>query len=420
MKMNFEKAQELAKHKFLVKEVKYNGKIYIPLEDVVLNGNQLEMLTIGKDDKLYVLGFSYDKDKINTDETYLEDIKLYEEAISADLVSCFDSAYDRYGMSYHESKENNLTNNFDYTQLADGSLKITKYKGSDTDVTIPSEIDGKKVTSIEKYAFLDCRNLTSITIPDSVISIGNYAFKSCSSLTNITIPNSVTSIGYNAFMDCTNLTSITIPDNVTSIGGYAFWGCESLTNITIPDSVTSIENGTFGGCTSLTSITIPNSVTSIGTSAFYGCANITNITIPNSVTSIGDSAFGGCTSLINVTIPNSVTSIEKYAFWDCKNLTSVTIPDGVTSIEDDVFEGCENLKEIILPADCCICTDEGGYYLDCDNFHGCSAKIVRDSKNKSKSHNKEFTMSRKDLKATADRVHNQPKLEQTKNKEIEL
>ena len=41
-------------------------------------------------------------------------------------------------------------------------------------------------------AFADCRDLTSVTIPNSVTSIGWSAFSDCSRLTSVTIPNSVT------------------------------------------------------------------------------------------------------------------------------------------------------------------------------------------------------------------------------------
>ena len=78
---------------------------------------------------------------------------------------------------------------------------LTKYKGSDGDVTIPGG-----VTSIGYSAFSGCANLTNITIPDSVTSIGYRAFSRCSSLTSITIPDSVTSIGERAFYECSNLT----------------------------------------------------------------------------------------------------------------------------------------------------------------------------------------------------------------------
>ena len=78
---------------------------------------------------------------------------------------------------------------------------------------------------------------------------------------SVNIENGITSIRRFAFEDCSNLTSITIPDSVTSIGDCAFYGCSSLTSITIPNSVTRIGSEAFSGCSSPTSIIIPNSAT---------------------------------------------------------------------------------------------------------------------------------------------------------------
>ena len=264
------------------------------------------------------------------------------------------------------------TSSFEYKVLDNGTIEITKYKGNETSVRIPKSINGKKVTSIGKKAFVSCTSLTSITIPNSITSIDEAAFSYCTSLTSITIPNSVTSIGMGAFDCCENLTSITLPDSVTSIGYYAFNRCESLTSIiipesitkigrdafsycksltsiTIPDSITSIGEGAFSCCSSLTSITISDSVTSIGSQAFADCKNLTSITIPNNVTSIGSGVFWGCESLTSITIPNNVTSINHSSFRHCKSLTSITIPDGVTSIGIYVFEWCTNLSSITIP-----------------------------------------------------------------------
>ncbi|MBQ8020277.1 MAG: leucine-rich repeat domain-containing protein [Paludibacteraceae bacterium] len=96
-----------------------------------------------------------------------------------------------------------------------------------------------------------------------VTSIGNYAFVRCRSLTNINIPESVTSIGYGTFYDCSGLTSIDIPKSVTRIGESAFVGCSGLTSINISSSIKSITDSTFAYCSSLTSIKIPEEVTSI-------------------------------------------------------------------------------------------------------------------------------------------------------------
>ena len=274
---------------------------------------------------------------------------------------------------------------FEYSALDDGRVKITGYNGGAETVVIPDTIDGKSVTSIGRRAFEGCTNLKSITIPNSVTEMGRRAFSGCSSLTGIAIPDSVTEIGKYAFDGCKSLTSITIPDGVTSIGDGAFYNCSSLTeikvasensnyvsvngvlynkdkttiicypagkkgnNYKIPDGVTKVDSSAFIGCSSLTSITIPNGVTSIGDSAFEDCTSLKSITIPNSVTSIGDSAFEDCTSLKSITIPNSVTSIGDSAFEDCTSLTSITIPNGVTSIGDSAFEGCTSLTSITIP-----------------------------------------------------------------------
>ncbi len=184
-------------------------------------------------------------------------------------------------------------------------------------------------------AFENCKDVTSIRIPGSVVSIRRYAFSGCSSLTSISvdsantvyssdkfgvlfnkdetqliyyplgntrtsykIPDSVTSIGEAAFKDCKSLTFIEIPDSVTSIGKYAFDGCEGLTNITIPDSVTSIGGYAFDGCESLTCIIIPDSVTSIGLFAFYYCDKLEYVHIPSSVTEIKEAILNGTVAYI--------------------------------------------------------------------------------------------------------------------------
>ena len=263
------------------------------------------------------------------------------------LASAYDCQVDGIYYNLKPGNQAEVTQVNDYVEA-----NPSNYSGA---VVIPEKFNYKgvmyTVTSIGEYAFYDCWNLVSVTIPNSVIIIETGAFNGCSGLTSVTIPNSVTSIGDYAFSYCTGLTSVTIPNSVTSISNSAFESCSRLTSVTIPNSVTSIGDYAFSYCTDMTSVTIPNSVTTIGEYAFCSCIGLTSVhitdiaawckisfgsnplenachlflngkeikdlVIPNSVTAIGDHAFNFCTGLTSVTIPNSVTSIGKAAFYGC-------------------------------------------------------------------------------------------------------
>ena len=295
---------------------------------------------------------------------------------------------------------------YEYSLLDDGTVEITKYTGSESDVVIPDEIYGKKVTSIGDFAFSDNVRLTSIKIPDSVTRIGNFAFLNCTSLVSVLIPDSVISIGDSAFSENIDLVSITIPDSVTQIGNYAFHGCKSLTEINvapenqyyssengilfdknqaeiihypagitntsycIPDSVQIIGNHAFKDCANLINITIPNGITSIGESAFYGCSSIKNVTIPDSMTNISDYAFFGCVKLISITIHDRVTNIGEYAFGECASLKNITIPDSITKIGQRAFVFCTSLTSIVIP--------NAVTYIGEYAFFGCTSLVTID------------------------------------------
>lgn len=279
------------------------------------------------------------------------------------------------GFDYDVPEKNSRTESGDFEYriiLDDGTAEITGYNGTASDLVIPSEIDGYKVTSIGSSAFESCTFLTDIRIPDSITSINGAGFSYCTSLVNIIvssenvaysdidgvlfnkeqtelirypegkndvnymIPYGVVRIGDDAFSNCESLTNIIIPDSVTTIGYRAFENCTSLTDITIPNSVTSIEGYAFSYCTALLDVVIPDSVTEIGLGVFSHCSSLISAKISNNITYLD--GFGNCTSLKSITIPDSVTYIESYAFYNCTSLSEIDIPDSVKYIREYAFD----------------------------------------------------------------------------------
>ena len=159
---------------------------------------------------------------------------------------------------------------------------------------------------------------------NDVLYIGNHLIEAGDALSGYyQIKDDTITIASRAFENCRNLTSVIIPDSVETIGDSAFERCASLTEVIIPNGVISIGESTFEYCTSLKSITIPDSVTLIDEFAFYRCESLKSVTIPNGIVSIGAYAFSDCSNLDSVTIHTSVVRIEYGAFCDCLSLRDI-------------------------------------------------------------------------------------------------
>ena len=83
------------------------------------------------------------------------------------------------------------------------------------------------------------------TIPEGIITIGSWAFGGFKDLTSITLPNSLNRIEQSAF-NGSGLREIIIPGNVTNIGAYAFSSCNSLKDFyCCAEKIPEAENSTF-------------------------------------------------------------------------------------------------------------------------------------------------------------------------------
>ena len=110
------------------------------------------------------------------------------------------------------------------------------------------------VTSIGGRAFVNCSQLTSVSLPDDLQMINYWAFGYCEKLTSLHIPSGVYWIGNNAFDSCTGLTALTLPYALTNTGYHAFQNCSALKTVAIPRRIAAITNGSFAGCNALTTV----------------------------------------------------------------------------------------------------------------------------------------------------------------------
>ena len=240
----------------------------------------------------------------------------------------------------------------DFSYSLDGGCTITGYTGSDTDVVIPSELDGYTVLNIGDSAFSGNKNITSVNIPDTVQTINSWSFQNCSNLSNVDFGNSVSYLGSFCFLSCTSLKEIKLPNSLQRIGSSCFKDCSSLSDVDLGKGVSRLDFNCFSGCDSLTSINLPASITTSDAKTekpFYGCKTLKTVTIASGGEKIPDELFAGCSGLQNITIPEGIQSIGEYTFQECESLKEITIADSVQTISSWCFFGCSSLKEIILP-----------------------------------------------------------------------
>ena len=84
----------------------------------------------------------------------------------------------------------------------------------------------------------------------------------------------VESLGDGVFEGCRQLSDITLPDSIREIGSFLFYGCEKLGSVNLPSQITCIPSNCFAICQSLNTIFIPKSVTKIESKAFAFCCNL--------------------------------------------------------------------------------------------------------------------------------------------------
>ena len=160
---------------------------------------------------------------------------------------------------------------------------VGRYKGTETEITFPSEIKGTVITGIASATTTvpeNYKSLVSVIIPEGYKSIGDNAFLGCENLEKVVLPSSIEKIGVKAFANCKKLKEIVIPDGVTEIGKRCFEACKCLEIVKLPISLERLEEETFSGCSKLISIDLPRNLRSIYAKCFAN-SGLKNVVIHN-------------------------------------------------------------------------------------------------------------------------------------------
>lgn len=179
--------------------------------------------------------------------------------------------------------------------IASGAFSLSALSS----ITLPD-----RLSTIESYAFEDCRALVGLIIPADVTEITAPICAGCEKLSGIWVDvankhyaNDAVGVLYSkdfsALLECPgSLTGkYAVRDGTSLIGPYAF-SRSALTEVALPASVAVIDVLAFDGCTGLNEIVIPAGVKEIGGCAFYNCENLKAVYfLGNAPETVGEYAF---------------------------------------------------------------------------------------------------------------------------------
>jgi len=152
----------------------------------------------------------------------------------------------------------------------------------------------------------------------------------------------VTEIGEAAFINCVDLTSITIPTTITTLQRGAFWCCTALSEIDVPDSVEHILDYAFAGCSGIRELKYSRSVTYIAEGCFSACGVIGGFRLSgvDNVEYIDYLAFVN-SPLQHYPSWKSLKNLFMNSFMNCR-IYEAYINKGIAAFSP--FDNCNNLR----------------------------------------------------------------------------
>ena len=111
-----------------------------------------------------------------------------------------------------------VSGDYEYRLYTDGTAELQYFRDNyATEIVVPAEIDGHKVTAIGDECFVWMAYLTSVTVPEGITYIGVEAFSGCGTLAVLKLPTTLSRIADQAFKDCPSTMTVEYRGDISKV-----------------------------------------------------------------------------------------------------------------------------------------------------------------------------------------------------------
>lgn len=243
-------------------------------------------------------------------------------------------------------------------------------------LTIPDELDGKKVKVINTATFKNHPEIKSVSFNKSLVQIKSEAFLNCPNIESLdfTSCEKLKEVSYTVFasekVKNEKITSLTLPDCLEYVGDYGFGNLTRVNNFHISSNMKAIADLAFwrmgndiGDGNGVVDLTLPKSLNDQAARAanFY---HMKKGSYSHAYTDIwcavGKYAFEGakCLRMVDMELDSAhendnsyTTSLFSNAFKDCSSLVRFKSNKNLQIVGKDAFKGCKIIREIFLSSE---------------------------------------------------------------------